>query len=110
MIDRRWQVMVVMSHVGIEPQLLKRHLGAKETEQAVKVIKKKHGNRQVGWLSLLLLLSLLFLAFACFASIKCQWSRKCWSHAWEGPKEHVVSRLNGIEWNRMEWNGRQREP
>eukprot|EP00752_Nemacystus_decipiens_P011628 g10323.t1 len=38
-------VMVVMSHVGIEPKLLKRHLGEKETEHAVKVIKKKHGNR-----------------------------------------------------------------
>ena len=37
--------MVVMSHVGIEPKLLKRHLGEKETEHAVKVIKKKHGNR-----------------------------------------------------------------
>lgn len=37
--------MVVMSHVGIEPKLLKRHIGRKETEQAVKVIHKKHGNR-----------------------------------------------------------------
>lgn len=36
---------MVMSHVGIEPKLLKRHLGGKETENAVKVIKKKHGNR-----------------------------------------------------------------
>lgn len=34
-----------MSHVGIEPKLLKKHIGRKETEQAVKVIHRKHGNR-----------------------------------------------------------------
>ncbi|CAM9322431.1 unnamed protein product [Pylaiella littoralis] len=42
--DRR-TVMVVMSHVGIEPKLLKRHIGRKETEQAVKIIQKKHCNK-----------------------------------------------------------------
>ncbi|CBJ31301.1 Trehalose 6-phosphate synthase, family GT20 / Trehalose 6-phosphate phosphatase [Ectocarpus siliculosus] len=44
--DRR-TVMVVMSHVGIEPKLLKRHIARKDTEQAVKVIQKKHGNRVI---------------------------------------------------------------
>ena len=34
-----------MSHVGIEPDLLKRTITKKETEQGIKLIKKKHGNR-----------------------------------------------------------------
>eukprot|EP00904_Undaria_pinnatifida_P011972 jgi/Undpi1/7905/HiC_scaffold_24.g10377.m1 len=44
--DRR-TVMVVMSHVGIEPDVLKRTMAGKDTEQGVKLIKKKHGNRVV---------------------------------------------------------------
>lgn len=41
------QVMVVMSHVGIEPELLLRHMHKKETDHAIKVILKKHGSRWV---------------------------------------------------------------
>lgn len=41
--------MVVMSHVGIEPPVLSRGLGMKETEHGVKAIRKKHGNRWIGW-------------------------------------------------------------
>lgn len=39
------QVMVVMSHVGIEPDLLKKGLRKKDTDQGIKLIRKKHGNR-----------------------------------------------------------------
>lgn len=39
------QVMVVMSHVGIEPLLLKKNMEKKETQQGIKSISKKHGAR-----------------------------------------------------------------
>lgn len=42
--DRR-TVMVVMSHVGIEPPVLSRGLASKDTEHGVKAMKKTHGNR-----------------------------------------------------------------